>query len=94
MWFKLRNPMVLLILLCDVRNMLKYAFELYAFFHNPLHKNKMLYVRHFFFCHIKMNFKYCFILMGYITCISFFEQTKLFFLICQIVFTCFKIFKV
>ena len=33
MQFKLRIPAVPFILLCDVRNMLKFAFELQAFLH-------------------------------------------------------------
>ena len=39
----LRNPMVPFILLCDAWNMLKYAFELYVFFHARIQKNEMSY---------------------------------------------------
>ena len=65
MQFKLRNPMVPFIVLCNVRNLFKYAFES-AFFHARIQKNEMLH-KSAIFDISSWNFKYWLILMGSIT---------------------------
>ena len=76
MQFKLRNPMVPSILLCDVRNMFKYAFS-YKHFSIPcIQKNEMSYTSDIFYISGR-NLQNWFIVRGTILSIPAFSKKKI-----------------
>ena len=78
MQVKLRIPTVHFILLCNVRNMFKFAFELYAFSmsHTSILKNEMSY-KSAIFWHIKLKFSILVHLDGFYNIYSgFYDNQK------------------